>query len=428
VYILFVPKRVLLVYPGIGLSDFRKNNTAVYSGEYNWIHHGLALIGSYLKQSGHIVSLLDLRHMRDWTTFMIGLKEFNPDVVGVSVSYLDYKPAMKAIMLVSCNCPNAKIVVGGLCPTMFPEKFIDNPLIDTVITKEGELSFLNAINNNCIDKLVEGIKPDVNIMPFADRELFSYPEEMHCHFAPDHTPPTITMISGRGCPYSCTYCQPAESMTYGKKVRMRNVDNVMQELTLLKQRYAFKSITWWDDTFTIYPDWINEFCVKYEKDFNAEMVVCSRADIICKNEKMIERLAKVGVNWAVIGFESGSDKLLNLIKKDTSAEINIKANEICNKYGIKVFGTFMMGLPTETKDEALETYNLIKKINAKHHIVFYFTPIPGTEIYDLCKDNNLILREDELNIERTLNFVPKIRNIDYGFLDRLREDLEICKN
>ena len=202
---------------------------------------------------------------------------------------------------------------------------------------------------------------------------------------------------------------------------MRSVGHVMEELELLRAAHQFNSITWWDDTFTVFPKWINEFCDEYKaRGFKAKMAACSRADLICKNEDMIAKLADNGLDWLVIGFESGSQRMLDLLKKGVTVEQNIEAAEICRKYGIKMFGTFMLGLPTESRDEQLATVEMIQTIAPEHPSLFYFTPIPGTDIYDFCQSNGLILRDDEFNIERTNNWTPKLAGVDYEFLDQLR--------
>ena len=83
-------------------------------------------------------------------------------------------------------------------------------------------------------------------------------------------------------------------------------------------------------------------------------------------------------------------------------------------------GSFMLGLPTETKEESLATVNMIKKIDPYHIWLFYFTPIPGTHLYQYCKENDLILRSDMLNIERVDMYSRNIKGIDYDYLDSIR--------
>ena len=135
---------------------------------------------------------------------------------------------------------------------------------------------------------------------------------------------------------------------------------------------------------------------------------------------MIERLASIGVTWFVIGLESGSQRILDMIKKGTTVEQNIEASRICKANGIKVFGTFMYGLPTETEDEALATALMIDKIKPEHASPFYFTPIPGTGIYDLCEKDDLILPQTkDRTIERTGRFLPTIKGVNYDYLHSL---------
>lgn len=424
---------ITLIYPGIAIIGFGLAGKS-HSGEANWIHHGLASIGSSLKSKGYDVKLIDMRTLDSWEHFKKTIENINPEIIGISISNVDYKIAMRTAEIIKELKPSAKIIAGGLNPTIFPEIYQNNEKIDYIITGEGEITFVKivqAIENNLdIPKFSIGEKPNLDELPWVDRTLFDYSRELNCHYAPDQKLPTVTMIAGRGCPYQCTYCQPAESLTYGRPHRIRSPQNVISELRTLKNKYDFKSITFWDDTFTLNKKWVFEFCDLYEKEkFDATIAACSRADIICRNEDMVKRLSEIGLDWFLIGFESGSQRILNLIKKGTTVEQNYKAASICKKYGVKIVATFMLGLPTETKREQLATAKMIIETKAESPLLFYFLPIIGTEIYDLCKEKDLILSDtinDPFNIERTSVFnKPRIKNINYKFLDLLRARIYI---
>jgi anaerobic magnesium-protoporphyrin IX monomethyl ester cyclase len=193
---------------------------------------------------------------------------------------------------------------------------------------------------------------------------------------------------------------------------------VVEELLFLKGEYDFKSVTFWDDTFTFNSKWVSRFCDFYEESgIRASIAACSRADIICDNEPMVERLASVGLDWFVIGVESGSQRLLDLIKKGTTVEQNAEAIRICRKYGIKVFATFMYGLPTETRDETLATAGFIDRAQPEIASPFWYTPIPGTGLYNYCVENDLLLNDNpDISIARTGVFAPRIKGFDYEFL------------
>jgi radical SAM superfamily enzyme YgiQ (UPF0313 family) len=96
----------------------------------------------------------------------------------------------------------------------------------------------------------------------------------------------------------------------------------------------------------------------------------------------------------------------------------MRAVDICHKNGIKVFATYMYGLPTETPEESEMTARMIKDSQPEFPSPFWFTPIEGTEIYKYCRDNDLILNTDE-TVERTGVFVPRIKNVDYDHIKNL---------
>lgn len=411
--------KVTLVYCGIGVAGFSADRP-VGDREGSWIGHGVASVGSSTAKAGHEVDLIDLRQLRDFDHFVELIKANPAQVYGLSVSPVDQYSALNAIYEIKLNVPEAKIIVGGIHPTVFPEQY-DFQVVDCVVQGEGEITFPKLLENlENLPKKVRGIKPDLSTLPWVNRELFAYWRELTCYFAPDQGLPSITMLAGRGCPYRCNYCQPAENAVFGKPFRIRSVGDVMAELHYLYGKYRFKSITFWDDTFTFDRRWIYEFCEKY--NLSAPIAACSRADIICNNEDMIRDLALIGLDWLVIGMESGSQRLLDLIQKGTTVEQNYRAREICAKYGIKVFATLMYGLPTETPAESDMTSKMIYSMAPELASPFWYVPIPGTGLYNYCEQNDLILPETkEYTIERTGKMVPRLKGIDYGHLERILE-------
>lgn len=409
--------KVTLVYCAVGIAGFNPDRP-LGDREGGWIGHGIASIGAQTKAQGHEVDLIDLRQLAGWEEFVVRIEANPAEVYGLSVAPVDYPSALQAVYHIKTTVPKAKIIIGGIHPSIFPEEY-DYKVIDTVVTGEGEITFPKLLKNlNNLPKRIQGEKPDLDAIMWADRELFDYKRELSCNFAPDQKIPSITMIAGRGCPYHCNYCQPAENAVFGKPHRMRSAQDVIAELTQLKMRYDFQSITFWDDTFTFNRKWVMEFCDLYERTgINVPITVCSRADIICNNEAMVKRMAEVGVDWFVIGMETGSQRLLDLIEKGTTVEQNIRAGEICRKYGIKIFGTFMYGLPTETREESDATATLIARIAPELASPFWFNPIKGTKLYDYCVANDLLLEGSESrSVARTGMFRPAIKGVDYDHL------------
>jgi radical SAM superfamily enzyme YgiQ (UPF0313 family) len=422
--------KVCLIYCGIGVAGFCADRPQG-DREGGWIGHGIASIGAITKAAGHDVTLIDLRNLASAGDAIAKIAATKADVFGLSVSPVDGEFAPMIAKAVKHYHPASKVVVGGIHPTIFPERY-DFSEIDTVVMGEGEVTFPDLVCQHelgePLPKMIRGEKPDLDLIPWVDRELFDYQRELDCFFSPGQELPSITMLAGRGCNFLCNYCQPAENAVFGKPHRIRSPHNVVEELKVLKAKYDFKSITFWDDTFTFSKKWVMEFCDLYEReDFGARIAACSRADIICRNEEMVERLASIGCDCFVIGMESGSQRILDFIKKGTTVEQNKQAAIICRKYGVKVFATYMYGLPTETNEEAIATARMIDEIAPDFPSPFYFFPIEGTGIYSYCQDNGLLLESSKnRTIERTGIFVPAIKGVDYGFLNEIMMGRRAC--
>ena len=197
------------------------------------------------------------------------------------------------------------------------------------------------------------------------------------------------------------------------------MDNVIQELRILREKYRFRSLMIHDDCFTAYKNWCLEFCAKYKQNgFDQPFIAQSRADIICRNEALVAKLADVGLKSVIIGFESGSQRVLDFLNKGVKVEQNFEASRICRKYGISVVGNFMLGIPSETNEEAQQTVDMIKRLDVESPGITYYTPYPGSDLYHYVKDNSLSLIKKSVQYHRGRKDA-KIRGVDYSFLNKL---------
>ena len=417
--------KVTLIYPGIGGKGFNSLGQGMDSG---WIGHGLAILGPCARAAGAEVDLIDLRALPDWAAFRSEVERRRPDVVGVSMMSADYNPAMRSLEIVREIDPHIRTCVGGPHPTIWPQEVQDSPLVDHVFIGEGEVSFPDALSKwqrgEAVPKIVPATQPDLNAIPFADHELFlaewrrwGYKlDSPEAPFVPELPPPFVTIIAGRGCMYNCSYCQPAERYIFGRKVRRRNVENVLAELKELQERYHFNSFMFHDDCLTEDRDWVVAFCQRYrEAGFTQPFFCQSRADIIVKNEDMVALMARAGLRGYLIGFESGSDRVLRFIRKGTQVWQNLKAAEICRRYGIAIWANYMLGLPTETEDEMRATIRMLKQIDPDYYSPAFYTPHPGSDLFDYCMENDLSLITSHEQYRRSPT-EAKIKGMDYDFL------------
>ena len=391
-----------LIYPGIAGYGFNSLGKGMEAG---WVSHGLAHLSSAAKAQGFQIDLIDLRALSGWDAFRDELRRRRPDVAALTMMSVDYNPATEAARIIKEVLPETIVVVGGPHPTIMVEEVAEIAEFDYVITREGEVTFpwllgeLQA-GRRPESRVLEGEMPDLDAQPFPDRELFLAEWRKYGYtldspevpFVPDLPAPFLTIIAGRGCKYNCNFCQPAERRIFGRKVRKRSPANVITELEQLRDRYGFASFMFHDDCLTESREWVMEFCDLYEaRGFTQPFFCQSRADIIVRHEDMAARMAEVGLKGYFIGFESGSDRVLKFLRKGSTREKNLEAARICRKHGIKIWANYMLGLPTETRDEVMETISMLKEIDPDWYSPAFYTPHPGSDLYDYCIEHDLSL-------------------------------------
>ena len=121
----------------------------------------------------------------------------------------------------------------------------------------------------------------------------------------------------------------------------------------------------------------------------------------------------------LIGFESGSDRVLEFIKKGATVEQNIQAGRICKELGIKIFGNYIFGLPTETREEMRQTVRMMRAIAPDMYSPNVFTPAPGSELYDYCVAHDLSLVGNSEAYRRNILSGAKIKGVDYDLVNKL---------
>ncbi|MHB8876697.1 MAG: B12-binding domain-containing radical SAM protein [Myxococcaceae bacterium] len=407
--------KVLLVYPGISGIGFASYGRGM---EESWASHGLCLLSAAARKKGHDICLLDLRRISGWNECAERLAKVSPDVVGITMMSVDYNPAMTAAGLVRRVVPSARVVVGGAHPTICTPELEGDARLDHIVVGEGELAFpeiLRALEaGEKVDRVIRGARPDLDELPFADRELFGGTE--HPLPVPGFSPPFVTVIAGRGCVYNCSFCQPAERLMFGKSVRRRSPANVISELEELRDRWNFRSLMLHDDCLTEDKAWCLEFAARFRQSGFKQPFACqSRADLICRGEDVIQALSDVGLKLMFVGFESGNQRVLNFLRKGTKVEHNFQAARILRKHRVAIWANYMMGVPTETKEEVRDTVRMLRAIAPEHHSPAFFTPHPGSALFSYCEEHRLSLIRSHDSFRRNPT-EAKIRGVDYDFL------------
>jgi anaerobic magnesium-protoporphyrin IX monomethyl ester cyclase len=404
--------KVTLVFPTIrnygGFNSLGVNPLCV------WVNHGLSSLAASLKEKGHIVKLIDVRECSSWEDYSIRLRLTKPDFVGVYMTTMDFVEANIAGEI--ARRLGYTTIVGGPHPSIVPGSIPSNSF-DYVFVGEGEVTFPEVVENpGRFDRIIIGERPNLDLIPFEDRTIWNLDKIFRTWNR--WRQPIINVISGRGCPYNCSFCKPGEDLIFGK-FRMRSIDNFWKEIEMLHEQFKFNTLMIDDDAFTIRNDYVLEFCKRF-KELDKSFVCQTRADFVARNEDIVKQMKESGLEMFIIGFESGSQRILNLFRKGTTVEINKKAGEVCKRQGVKIWANYMLGNPTETKEEAEATYKMITDMKPDVYSPAFYTPIVGTDLFEFCKKNDLLLIEsnDYTALGDRRPFMAKIKDQDYEYLSK----------
>jgi len=354
-------------------------------------------------------------------------RKFAPDVVGMQVYCTTLNRCYKIAEIIKNINKNIKIVLGGAQATLEPKETISNKNIDFCVYGEGEITFSNllkALKNKQPLKNINGIvwknkgkviinKPqelikDLDSLPLPARHLF--PMEKYHSSANLRGKRTLNIMTSRGCPYMCSYC--AGSLIFGKTHRYHGTDRVIKELKEIKEKYGSDDIQFFDETFTANRKRVIELCNKMIKNkLNLEWSCFTRVNLV--DRELLAIMKKAGAYQIFYGLESGVQRLLNLIRKGITLEQSRKAMKITHETGIETWVSFMLGLPSETKEESEQTIKFAIEVDPTFVQFPIATPFPGTELYNQCKKYGKILTEnlDDYTAWDKVVFVSNGRNV-----------------
>ncbi len=294
------------------------------------------------------------------------------------------------------------IIAGGPYPSSSPDDVLSDKNIDLAVIGEGEDTFLELINKiescDSIENIYGlafikngGLKynekrayiEDLDLIPFPAWDLIPMEEYFKYYSnAPLGKRRYMQIFTSRGCPYRCTYCHNI----FGKKFRVRSVENIIGEIKELNGRYNITEFEIMDDIFNFdikraeqVLDRILELPFRVRLSFPNGL----RGDRI--DEDFVKKLKRAGTYFVGIAIETASPRLQMMLKKNLKLERVKEAIELLNKYKIFTNGFLMFGLPSETKEEMLETFKFARTSKLNIVQAFILNPFRGTEIYNMVK-------------------------------------------
>jgi len=364
---------------------------------------GLMYLAGYLeKYTNHQIKILDcLAERINHNELKKIIAQENPDIVGITTMTFTLPDVVKTIKKIKQVNKKIKIILGGAHVHIYSKETIKLKGVDFCVLGEGEKPLKELLDNiNNIKKLcnIKGIVfkdknkiintgpspfiQNLNILPFPARYLTPY-KEYSSVLAKKF--PVTTMITSRGCPFNCLFCDRPHM---GNVFRARSADNVVDEMEECS-KMGIKEIFIYDDTFSVDRQRVLDICSKMiKRKINIVWDIRTRVDTV--NEEMLKALKKAGCQRIHYGVEAGTEKILKVLRKGITLEQVKNAFYWTKKAKIQILAYFMIGSPTETKEDILKTIKLAKKLNPDYVTFGILNPYPATELYKMGLEQKVL--------------------------------------
>jgi radical SAM superfamily enzyme YgiQ (UPF0313 family) len=357
--------------------------------------------------SVYLKSLNDDNHVA-WKELKLKIREFAADIVGITVITPSIASAFKVASIVKKTNKDIAVVMGGPHITLkFDEVMKICPDVDFLVRGEGEIAFSELVaalkhnlkggrfkdidglsyrhNGEILHNPKVGFIENLDSIPFPARDLLIFEDS----YDPENMG---ALMASRGCPYDCAYCATS---IWGRVFRCRSVDNIINEIDLIINRYGTTHFSFKDDAFTVKKDNVIEFCNRLKKEKIKITWDCNtRVDLL--NENLLIEMKTSGCTKIKIGIESGSERILRVINKKITLDQFREAAKLFRKLGIYWTGYFMIGIPTETKEDMYKTLKFIKEVKPDFASLSVYEPFPGTSLFELGLKMDLVQRERKI--------------------------------
>lgn len=360
---------------------------------------GLGYLAAVLEGEGYEVRVIDATiGLPAHEELLSSLKKEGPQIIGITATTAAFVNMKKTAEDIRKILPSAIIVAGGAHVTAAAEYTMSFSCFDAAVLGEGEITFLELVreierhgldNLENIDGLIyrkQGMlmrtRPrrfiqDLDRLPYPARHLqpplASYqPTPASCRRLP-----LATMITSRGCPSECVFCDRA---VFGSSYRERSVADIIGEIEELIHRFGAREIRFFDDTFTLNTKRVLEFCrVLQDRKIKIPWTCLTKA--ACVSEEVFRSMKKAGCWQVLFGLESGDERILRLLGKGNTLAQNEKAVRLAKRAGLGVRADFIVGTPEETPESLMRTLRFALRLDVDYAHFNKFIPFPGTRLY-----------------------------------------------
>ncbi len=405
---------VLLLNPPY-FPQFSKNSRspAVSKGGCVYYPIWLGYAAGSLEINGHTAKLVDAtapKEIMGVEKVVEVVKEFKPQLIIMHTVTSSVVNDAKVAEKIKGNYPDCQIAIVGPHVSAVSENTLTiAPAVDMVMRREYDLISVEVANRlekkqsyadvqgltfrNAQNKIIKTPDaPDVpseylDKLPFAS-QIWAKHLNIRDYFYPSVLWPEVTVITGRGCPFRCTFCDWPQNFT-GHNFRSRSVKNIVDEFEWIKTNLPYvKDIMIEDDTFTLDKNRVKAICQEIiDRKLNVTWTVNARCDVDLETLKIMK---KAGCRLVCVGVESATQEILNNIKKGTNVQKIEQFFKDTKEANVLVHACFMMGNRGETKETIAQTVEFSKKVNPDTVQFFPIMVYPGTEAYEWAKTNNFL--------------------------------------
>lgn len=361
----------------------------------------LLSIASYLNKNEHKINIVDCRELitnnktDDYISLLQArIEHSHPDVIGINMLTANFNHVKAIADKMKSTYPHITIIAGGVHPSVEPElTFKQVPSIDAICIGAGEEVCLDIANDKKLED-INGLmtrdgnytkrKPELNIdkYPFPDYTLVN--KDYYTYFSANTVTgwgfKGISALTSRSCPYSCKFC----ASDWSKPVRFHSAEYVVRLVKYLST-FDIDSISFFDDTIALKESRLFEMCEGFIKERifypNTKLRWTGSMRSNQVNPGLLQRIKKAGCYNIAIGFESGSDRMLEVVNKKVTVEQNRQACDYVKEAGLHLSLSFMMGIPSETEDDMRATISFMKEVNCNYTGLCLFRPLPGSPFF-----------------------------------------------
>lgn len=386
---------------------------------------GLMSLAGVTREAGYTTEIVDAAALGLTVEQVVEeIEHRKPDIIGMTCATVGFSLTAELASRLKERLPGVIIILGGVHATALPEQIIDTfPQFDFVVIGEGEETLLEllaslkrgldprtvlgiAYRDNCKTMVTPRRPPikDLDRLPFPAWDLVPDLIE-HYHPAPHifRRLPSTTISTSRGCFGQCTFC---DRSVFGTRCRGFSAEYLVRMLEYLIKLYGLKDIWIGDDLFVMYRSRLRKVCqLLIEKKLDLTWACCARVGML--TPEVLALMKKAGCYEVAFGIESGDQRMLDLLKKNILLDDVRRDLSWTKQAGIRTTGTFMIGVPNETRDTMEASIRFAKEIDLDMLQLSFFTPFPGSELSrDIEKFGTLDRDYSKMNVFGNIVFVP----------------------